>query len=331
MECAHCHAQLAPDASALGLLPVGTAVHLVGRQSREAGAYGCVLAEHPTPSRRKHSPFKLHCAMCRASVGNACRLLPSDCPPVFCFAWGDVLLGAEEEGCGRPLGLAFGEDGVLWVADAWAGILNVFPNKTIVSVLNAIDGERLRFANGIAVDHRTGVVIVRYDPRDRSTRVLAQDLPCPNGLALTPSSEALVVALTAQMSLARLWVSGPRAGELEAPLGGAALPGFLDNVALSPRGTFWAGASRPAKPLILAVIRRPAVRRLLAVLPIGLIQAVVKDHAMLWEVTEDGDIVRVLEDASGTVVGNAGALEYEDGSLLLESFCSPTLRLLKRA
>eukprot|EP00727_Mastigamoeba_balamuthi_P010238 m51a1_g5837 putative rna-dependent rna polymerase 1 (2648) ;mRNA; f:289798-298706 len=92
MECAHCHAQLAPDASALGLLPVGTAVHLVGRQSREAGAYGCVLAEHPTPSRRKHSPFKLHCAMCRASVGNACRLLPSDCPPVFCFAWGDVLL-----------------------------------------------------------------------------------------------------------------------------------------------------------------------------------------------------------------------------------------------
>eukprot|EP00727_Mastigamoeba_balamuthi_P006893 m51a1_g2824 hypothetical protein (992) ;mRNA; f:189925-194680 len=239
--------------------------------------------------------------------------------------------GAEEAGCGRPLGLAFGEDGVLWVADAWAGILNVFPNRTIVSVLSSIDGERLRFANGIAVDHRTGVVIVRYDPRDGSTRVLAQDLPCPNGVALTPSSEALVVAFTAQMSLARLWVSGPRAGKLEAPLGGAALPGFLDNVALSPRGTFWAGASRPAKPLILAVIRRPAVRRLLALLPIGLIQAVVKDHAMLWEVTEDGDVVRVLEDASGSVVGNAGALEYEDGSLLLESFCSPTLRLLKRA
>eukprot|EP00727_Mastigamoeba_balamuthi_P011719 m51a1_g717 putative protein (1684) ;mRNA; f:430093-442653 len=215
-----------------------------------------------------------------------------NCTDVFVAADAD----ADVSGCGRPLGLAFDGAGVLWVADAWAGVLTVHPNGTVDSVLTEVGGVRLVFADSIAVDKGTGLVyftelsrvhpiqrvyqtvlsgersgtVVQYNPRERTARVLARGLACPNGIVLTHDSAALVVTLTAQMSLAKLWID---------------------------------------------------VRRQLAMLPLGAINAVSMDHAMLWEVTEDGAVVRALEDTSGISKGgvyNGKPIQWHDGLLDLK-------------
>lgn len=64
-----------------------------------------------------------------------------------------------EHVCGRPLGLHFGKQGELYVADAYHGLLVVTAgDKFATPVVTETQGRSLRFTNSLDVDERTGVV-----------------------------------------------------------------------------------------------------------------------------------------------------------------------------
>ncbi|KAG6489529.1 hypothetical protein ZIOFF_050803 [Zingiber officinale] len=175
-----------------------------------------------------------------------------------------------EHVCGRPLGLHFGKQGELYVADAYHGLLVVTAgDKFATPVVTETQGRSLRFTNSLDVDERTGVVYFtdsskRFQRREfmsavisgdktgrlmsfnlvtKEVRVVLDGLSFPNGVALSKDGTFLILAETTTCRVLRYWIQPP-ADSSSARNGGdievvAELPGFPDNIRRSPRGGFW--------------------------------------------------------------------------------------------
>ena len=186
---------------------------------------------------------------------------------------------------GRPLGIELVPDGRLLVCDARRGVLLVDPRSGAVDVLvREVDGRPLRFCNNAAlaadgtlyfsdsstvhpIDEwkaemvevtRTGRLL-RLAP-DGSVSVLVDGLAFANGVALAGDDSFVVVAETAARNLHRLWLTGPRAGTLEAFV--RDLPGYPDNIARGSDGLIWVTIASPRDPVVEGLQRGPLwVRR----------------------------------------------------------------------
>jgi sugar lactone lactonase YvrE len=52
---------------------------------------------------------------------------------------------------GRPLGMEFSQDGTLFVADAYRGLLSITPNGAVQSLATMADGLPILYANGVDI------------------------------------------------------------------------------------------------------------------------------------------------------------------------------------
>ncbi len=160
---------------------------------------------------------------------------------------------------GRPLGIEIDpRDGSLVVCDAHRGLLRVRGDGPVITLADTVAGEPILFANNAAVAP-DGVVyfsesstrhgfnewqrdvasgephgrLLRYDPADGETTVVAEGLHFPNGVALTPDGSAILVVETTTRRLLRCATSG---GE---PTVLASLPAYPDNLSPVGDGTYW--------------------------------------------------------------------------------------------
>jgi gluconolactonase len=135
---------------------------------------------------------------------------------------GDWHLLAEYDG--KPNGLKIHRDGTIYVADAQHGILRFDPSTgKRETVLGAHDGAPLHGPNDLTFADNGDLYFTdpgRADmgkPTGRVFRVrstgevdlLMRDLPYPNGLVLSPVQDALYVAFTASLQVARLALTVP--------------------------------------------------------------------------------------------------------------------------
>ena len=148
---------------------------------------------------------------------------------------------------GRPLGLEWLPDGGLLVCDARRGLLRVdLATGVVTTLVSEVDGRPIGFCNNAAVagdgtiyfsdsSRRFGVDAWKADLLEHSgtgrllrrglaaeVTVLADGLQFANGVALAPDGSFVVVAETAAYRLSKVWITGPRAGEVEV---------FVDNSA----------------------------------------------------------------------------------------------------
>jgi len=130
--------------------------------------------------------------------------------------------GSEESEaiCGRPLGMAFDAAGLLLVADAYLGLLEIDPAaKSKRVLLREVDGRPLYFANSVVVGPKTELVyftdsssrwrrrefiyevleaaptggLIAFDRVRKEARVLAHNLAFPNGILVDPRAEKFLL------------------------------------------------------------------------------------------------------------------------------------------
>jgi sugar lactone lactonase YvrE len=243
---------------------------------------------------------------------------------------------------GRPMGLALSPtDGLLYVCDADRGLLSVDVQRKAVNVLvDTAEGDPFRFVNDIAIDRR-GVVyftdasavwnkdqlledvldqrptgrVLRYEPATKTTTVLARELAGAAGLALAADERSLFVAEAARYRLWRLWLDGDQRNLKEVFVEN--LPGFPDNLALSPRGTLWVPLSSTRKRVLDVMHPHPFLKDATASLPPWLRPSFVYQGFVI-EFDVEGTPLRSLQDVNAQQVASVSAVaERSDGSLWL--------------
>ena len=266
---------------------------------------------------------------------------------------------------GRPLGLAFDANGQLLVADAMRGLLAVDANGEVRVLTDSVDGTPILFADAVVVA-RDGKVLVtdatqrisprehgtfdaalfdileqsctgrvlEYDPAAPSTRVVAQGLCFPNGVALSADEQSLLVAETGTyrvLKLARAAQGIDAGAALRQRAPGVTvlldnLPGFPDNLTRGADGRYWTGFTKPRSATIDEWSGKPWLRALTLRLPRAL-WPVPPAYGHVVAFDEQGQVLLDLQDPAGKLPETSGATEH-DGQLYVQSLHATTFGVL---
>jgi sugar lactone lactonase YvrE len=219
---------------------------------------------------------------------------------------------------GRPLGLGFDGQGLLWIADADKGLLSLDPTtKELVVHSTEAEGVRYGFTDdldlgrdgtvyfsdasskfGVAeykldlLEHGLNGRLLAYDPKTRETKVLLGEIQFANGIAVSADQEFLLVVETGKYRVLRYWLAGPKRGQHDVFID--ALPGFPDGISARPGGGFWVALASPRDPLLDACAPYPWTRKVIARLPAA-VQPAPKRHAWVLGLDRKGAITHDLQ------------------------------------
>lgn len=169
---------------------------------------------------------------------------------------------------GRPLGITFGPNGGLVIADAKKGLLQL--GTDVRPLVTEVDGARLGLVNDAdntrldknvyftessrkfrsstrdLLEHGANGRLLQYNVATKQTRVLLDHLHFPNGVAVGPQDAYVLVAETGEYRVLRYWLKGDKAGTHEVFIDN--LPGFPDNISYDDRDKFWLALAAPRSP-----------------------------------------------------------------------------------
>jgi sugar lactone lactonase YvrE len=173
---------------------------------------------------------------------------------------------------GRPLGITFGPDGGLVIADARRGLLHL--GNKIRPLVDEADGQRFGFTDDVdntrldknvyftdasakfgygrhltdLLEHGANGRLLEYNVKTKQTRVLMKGLHFANGVAVGPNDEYVLVAETGEYRILRYWLKGPQTGTHDVFVDN--LPGFPDNVSFNNRDKFWLALAAPRDAML---------------------------------------------------------------------------------
>ena len=249
---------------------------------------------------------------------------------------------------GRPLGIEAGPDGALWVADAFQGLMRVTAEGARPVATSTADRRPILYANSLDIapdgavwfsdsstkfgakdwggtlrasyleilEHgRTGRII-RYDPATGVAETMREGISFPNGVAMGPTGEWLFYVETGETAVRRLWIAGPRAGEVEDAL--TNLPGFPDNIKRDAAGGFLIGLVSKRAPVADLAAPYPFLRKVVQRLPASLRPKAVS-HGFILRLSPEGEVLRTWQDPAAIYPLTTGAVRDADGSLWVTS------------
>ncbi|KAI3830222.1 hypothetical protein L1987_04356 [Smallanthus sonchifolius] len=261
---------------------------------------------------------------------------------------------AMEDKCGRPLGLKFDKSrGVLYIADAYFGLLEVGPNGGLAtSLVSKAQGLPLLFTNALDIDYTNGFIyftdssqhytrrdhtlvvltddktgsLLKYNLESKEVTVVLNNLTFPNGVALSKDGNFLLVAETTNCRILRLWLKTPKAGKLEVFTD---LPGYPDNIKINQNGEFWVGMYSRKREVLTWIHSHPWMVDILSKLPFAIVEASsyivgkLKGEGLAAKLGVDGEILKILEDVNGKTWKYASEVMERDGYLWIGSVENP--------
>lgn len=254
---------------------------------------------------------------------------------------------------GRGLGLCEGENGDIWVADAFEGVFQIKANGSVSKRLDNVDGTPLLYANDITMsptgkiyftdstqrhsakafnstykaslvdilEHGTTGRVIEYDPDTEQARVILSNLAFANGIAIDKTGSFLLINETSKYRVWRYWLKGGRAGSAEVIIDN--LPGFPDNIIRGQQGRFWLGFTSPRLAIVDKLADKPFLRKIVQRLP-EFVRPKAKIYGHLLAISGDGDVLKNLQDPEGNYPLTTGAFETDD-ALYISSLIAPTL------
>ncbi len=218
---------------------------------------------------------------------------------------------------GRPLGLEWLPDGRLLVCDARRGLLAVDTRAgTVETLATEAEGRSLLVTNNAAVaadgtvwftdssafhpveDWRDDLIahtrsgrLLRRAP-DGAVETVVGGLAYANGVALTPSGDAVLVAETATRRICRVALRDGEPGPVTTWV--ADLPGHPDNIALGSDGLVWVTVASPTDRVLRLLQRGPEALRRLALRAPERLKPEPKRTARVLALREDATVVHDL-------------------------------------
>ncbi|XP_021744679.1 protein STRICTOSIDINE SYNTHASE-LIKE 10-like [Chenopodium quinoa] len=159
------------------------------------------------------------------------------------------------------------------------------------------------FIPSILSGDKTGRFI-KYNILSKEVTVLLRDIAFANGVSLSKDRSFVIVAETGTCKILRYWLQGPKAGLVETFTD---LPGYPDNIRRNSKGEFWVGLHAKKTPLADWLLRNTWVGNTLLKIPLRFVQRlhalfVGGHHGIIVKLSEEGQVVEVLEDTQGKQV-----------------------------
>ncbi|HEU0240684.1 MAG TPA: SMP-30/gluconolactonase/LRE family protein [Micromonosporaceae bacterium] len=232
---------------------------------------------------------------------------------------------------GRPLGIEVDpRDGTLIVCDAYRGLLRIGHDGAIHDLAAQVAGTPILFCNNAAVaadgvvyfsdsstryplsawkrdllEHRPNGRLLRYDPADGSVDVVVDGLYFPNGVALTPDEQTVMLVETTTHRLLRIPLAGGGAEVL------TDLAAYPDNMSAVGDGTYWIALPSPRLPAAEKLLPHPGVRRVVALLP-DKVQPRPGRYGLVAFVDGDGTVLRTMHGPAGRYTMITGVRQHGD-------------------
>ncbi|XP_066249443.1 adipocyte plasma membrane-associated protein Hemomucin [Euwallacea similis] len=200
----------------------------------------------------------------------------------------------DESICGRPLGLEFSKDGLLYAADAYYGIFKVDVNtgkkEQLVSPKTEIEGKFPKLFNSLTLTSNGDIYwtdstseftledgifsiladpsgrLMHYDSKTKRNHVLLDGIHFANGVALSKDEEFIIVAETMGSRLLRYYLKGPKKGTHDVFIDG--LPGLPDNLKGDGKGGFFVplvlGRDADYPAILQSILPLPWLRKTIA-------------------------------------------------------------------
>ncbi|KAL5720052.1 hypothetical protein ACHQM5_012759 [Ranunculus cassubicifolius] len=234
--------------------------------------------------------------------------------------------------CGRPLGLRFHpKTGDLYIADAYLGLHKVGSKGGLsTKLISSFENEPFVLTNDLDIDEEKNIIyftvtsavyqrrqfvhailsmdttgrLMKYDIKTGEVKVLSTGIPFANGVALSKDRSFLLVAATTTSKIQRYWLQGPNAGSWDVF---AKLQGHPDNIRRNSKGEFW-----------VALHSKDSIASKFAV-----------SNPWLVKLSDEGEIIDVLEDSEGKSLKYLSEVEERDGELWIGSVIMPFIGRLK--
>ncbi|WP_323752156.1 SMP-30/gluconolactonase/LRE family protein [Marinobacter sp.] len=242
---------------------------------------------------------------------------------------------------GRPLGMVMDHQGNLLVADSGRGLLSVSPEGTITVLTREAEGTPFRFTDDVIVapggqiyftdassrfgqqDYMLDLLemrphgrLLRYDPKTQKTEVLLADLYFPNGVAVSPEGDYVLVNETWKYRILKHWIAGPDAGRTEVFADN--LPGFPDNLAIDHEGRYWVAFPTLRNAQIDAMHAKPWMKDMVAKLPDSL-KPKPQEYGLVLAFDAAGKALVSLHDTTGKHLQEITSVNPHNGFLYFGS------------
>lgn len=259
---------------------------------------------------------------------------------------------------GRPLGLAFDQEGNLIVADATKGLLSIARDGSIAVLTTEADGQAFGCTNDLDVaadgtiyftdasskfpltqftddllEHGPNGRLLAYDPKAKTTRTILSDLAFANGVAVSPDQSFVLVVETGKYRVHRVALNKQTAAQNDPQLAGDTrdleifidnLPGFPDGISSNGKDRFWLALVAPRDAVLDKLLPHPFLRKIVARIPKSL-QPTPKRYSFVLGLDLNGRVVDNLQNGSADCYAEiANAVEH-DGTLYFGSIGESTI------
>lgn len=229
---------------------------------------------------------------------------------------------------GRPLGLTFGPNGGIIIADAALGLLHLGGTPDPKVLAAAADGvpfaltddadntrldKNVYFTDAAAwplkhvlnefVEHRGTGRLLQYNVESKETKVLMKGLLFANGVAVGPDDAYVLVNETAAYRVMRYWLKGDKAGTSEVFIDN--LPGMPDNISYSDNSRrFWLALYAPRSQALDDLADKPVWLKKLALRLPSFLQVQPKHKAWVLGLDENGKVIANLQHEDPSAYGS---------------------------
>jgi sugar lactone lactonase YvrE len=248
---------------------------------------------------------------------------------------------------GRPLGLAFDQQGNLIVTDAIKGLLSIDKDGKIKVLATEADGAAFgclndldvaadgtiyfteasnkfpmkQFANDL-LEHQPNGRLMAFDPQTQKPRTLLKDIYFANGVAVSPDRSFVLVAETGMYRVRRVWLTGVKAGQSDVFIDN--LPGFPDGISSNGRDKFWLALVTPRQGLFDKLMPYPFLRKVVVRLP-KFLQPAPQRYSFVLGLDSEGHVSDNLQNSAPDCYAQIANAVERNGALYFGSIGESTV------